>query len=436
MKCIVVLLYSLMLLYSPLIIHASPQEEYEEAYKIYIAAGASVAAYNDRIGELATRYLEQDGWRVGYYVQEQGHAGARFLVAQKESAHGEDMYILAIVGTETAEDIKLNLQVDKIYFAGATPEEFAASESKKDVPETEPKVHRGINDYLKAGPAARLRNVTGFSLSLPDLLRSNKSYTLIITGHSLGGAAATLSAARLISMGVKPEQIEVITFGAPAVGNAAFAAKFEPIINLKRVVIAGDPVTGVLQTIVGGYKQFGREITWAIPPTIDDPHKLVGYVDVAIRNYYDKRKQGATTGLESPRPISTDHAKRSQIYIAPFKNNLPSELTDDFWYMREALWDEYNKRFPGCVIATGDEASDWREKAAALDCRWIVLPEVTGLRLKQEKGTYQISIYQTIYEVKSGALVDTAIFSTGTYTVTPLEAFIHALKAIPPIPWQ
>ncbi len=47
---------------------ASPKEESDDAYKIYIAAGASVAAYNNRMGELATRYLLQDGWNIDHYI--------------------------------------------------------------------------------------------------------------------------------------------------------------------------------------------------------------------------------------------------------------------------------------------------------------------------------------------------------------------------------
>ena len=51
-------------------------------------------------------------------------------------------------------------------------------------------------------------------------LTGNPHSRMIVTGHSLGGALATLCAA------LHPD-CELVTFGAPAVGDAAFAAGFE-----------------------------------------------------------------------------------------------------------------------------------------------------------------------------------------------------------------
>ncbi|MDF2501770.1 MAG: lipase class 3 [Anaerosporomusa subterranea] len=426
MKRFLLLLLCSFMLYAPTTGHTEAKSEYETAYKLYIAAGASAAAYNDRTGALASRYLQQDGWKINHYVQDQGHPGPRFLIANKEGADGKDIYIVAIAGTETTEDIKQNLKVEKVYFAGAAPEEFVANAAKKDVPDTQPKVHRGFNELWQAGPTAKLRKVSDVSLiSLPDLLANNKDYTLYLTGHSLGGAAATLAGAGLISMGVNPEQIEVITFGAPAVGNDAFSSQYEPVLNLTRVVIDGDPVTGVLQTIAGGYTQFGREIKWTIPPTLDEPHKLVGYVDLAIKNYYDKRQQAINAGLELPiekiKPVDG-------VYIAALNNNLSGTPEKDFWYMREALWDEYRKKLPEYVIESEDNGGSWREKALAAGSRWAIVPEVSSMTLKQEKNIYHVNLTQTVYEVASGAVVDVAIYSAATYNLTPLEAFIHSLR--------
>nr|WP_249030697.1 hypothetical protein [Sporomusa acidovorans] len=146
------------------------QEDYEEAYQLYITAGASVAAYHDRIGEVVTHYLEQDGWRIDHYVQAEGYSGARFLVAQKANPAGGTTYVVAIVGTETSQDVKLDLKVDKVYFAGTNLAEFAANAAKKGLPDTVPKVHRGFYEFVQAGPAATLRNNHVPALSLLDQL--------------------------------------------------------------------------------------------------------------------------------------------------------------------------------------------------------------------------------------------------------------------------
>jgi hypothetical protein len=431
MKKLVLFLFSFTLLWYPFFVHADPREDYEEAYKLYIAAGASGAAYSDRIGELATRYLAQDGWQIDHYVQAQGHTGARFLIAKKEHPGDAPEYLIAIVGTENNKDLKTDLKVDKIYFAGSNTEEFTVNANKKDVPNTEPKVHKGFNEFIQAVPSAVLRNPRHSRLSLPDLLMADKNAKVYLTGHSLGGAAATLVGARLLSMGINPEQIEVITFGAPAVGNAAFAAKFEPILHLTRIVNAGDPVTGVLQTLVGGYQQFGREIKWTSPDTVGDPHKLVSYVDSAIKNYYDKRSQAVKAGMELSAAPATKQTDLGRVYIASLQNNLPPVLTEDFWYMHEALKDEYRKILPDYVIADTQAAPNaWREAAVASGCRWAIISEVSAFRVKQERSTYYITVTQAMYDVTTDTVVDTAIFSTGTYNLTPLEAFIHAFKGI------
>ncbi|QDR81513.1 lipase family protein [Sporomusa termitida] len=430
MRKIQLLLLSVILFWSSAIGYAGPREDYEEAHALYIAAAASVAAYHDRVGELASRYLEQEGWHIDHYVQPGSRSGARFLLAKKENEPGKNLYVLAIVGTETTDDMKINLKFDKVYFAGSTAEEFALNAANKNPPRTAPQVHKGFNEFIQSGPSAVLRNAENTPLMLPDLLHMNPNDKLYLTGHSLGGAAATLAGARLLNLGTKAKQLQVITFGAPAIGNDAFAAAYTPILPLTRVVIDGDPVTGVLQTLVGGYKQFGREIIWQKPATINDPHKITGYVDAALKNYYDKRQLARQAGVSIAEPVAKKAANPGRVYIAPMKDNLPAALADDFWYMREALMDEYRKTLPDCLITAETSTGNWREEAVAAGCQWIIVPEVTGIRLKEQKDSYLITFHQIVLDANTGAAVDAAIFSTRTYNLTPLEAFIHTFRGI------
>ncbi|MDD4600654.1 hypothetical protein SDC9_11257 [bioreactor metagenome] len=429
MKRFFIIILTFILLYTPFTGHAEPKKDYEEAYKLYIAAGASVATYSGRIGELATSYLKQNGWQITNYIQPQGRSGARFLVAKKDLDNNHPFYVLAIVGTENKADVKIDLKVDKVYFTDSNAEEFATNTQKELDSSTEPMVHKGFNEFTQSIPSAILSDAPhNTAPSLLELLMSNKNSKLYITGHSLGGAAATLTGAKLISEGINPDQIEVITFGAPAVGNKAFAAKFEPTLNLTRVVISGDMATGVLQTLVGGYQQFGREIKWDNSNTVDDPHKLIGYVDLALKNYYDKRHEAITAGVDLPTPKVSSKANHGRAYIAPLQQHMPDTLTEDLWYMREALKDEYQKTLSDCTIANKTETGDWLKKAAAAGYQWVIVPEVSAFRLKQEKNAYNIILSQTVYDVATGDVIDTGIFSTGTYNLTPLEAFIHALN--------
>lgn len=213
--------------------------------------------------------MEQDGWQIDHYVQARGHTGACYLVARKE---GIPYYILAIVGTENKADIKTDLKVDKVYFAGSNPEEFVANAAKKDITNTEPKVHKGFNEFVQAGPSSVLRNPQQVNLSLPDLLRTDKTRKLFLTGHSLGGAAAT----------------------------------------------------------------------------IRDAHQLTGYMDSALKNYYDKRHLAVAAGIKLPdRTANKQDSQLQRVYVLPLANQLPANFSAEFWYMKEVLQDVYQKNSPG-----------------------------------------------------------------------------------------
>lgn len=424
---IILLIIPIMLLMS-VAVYAEPKEDYEQAYKLYMAAGACMAAYSDRYGDLANRYLEQDGWIIDHYDQTHGNANIRFLLAKKQLQNRE-AYILAIVGTENIKDIKLDLKVDKVYFGGANLDEFEINAAKNDVPATEPKVHRGFHQFVQAGLTTKTMDDDGQAKYLTDILLAHNERKIYLVGHSLGGAAATLTGARLISMGVKPEQIEIITFGAPAVGNAAFAAKVSSMLNLTRVVISGDPVTGLLQSLVGGYKQFGREAEWDMPANTYQPHSMTEYVDLVIKNYYDKRNLAEQAAV-IPQPVTVAGAGM-RTYVAPLKNNLPAALAGEYRYMQQALWDEYRKMLPGYVLsAEPDTTGNLLKKAAAAGCERLIIPEASGYILKQERNVYYISLNQIVYDIASGSVATMADFSMATYEVTPLEALIADFRGM------
>gem|GEM_PF-3935892 len=187
MKRLLVVICSIIIWMAPGLCQAETMEDYADAHNIYIAAGACGAAYSDRIGEVANRYLEQDGWKIDRYVQTKGKDGARFLLAKKNFGDGKQTYMLAFVGTETLGDINFDLQVEKVYFAGNTLEEFTANGAKEAMPNTYPKVHRGFLEFVESGLKAKTIDADGTALSLADMLLTNKDFNVSLVGHSLGG---------------------------------------------------------------------------------------------------------------------------------------------------------------------------------------------------------------------------------------------------------
>jgi hypothetical protein len=88
--------------------------------------------------------------------------------------------------------------------------EFLVSYSKCDKCE----VHKG---FLKAE-----QEIIATMISQTKALKAKfPSYTVVVTGHSLGAALATLTALDFMDAGISP--LRMFHFGSPRVGNTAFA---------------------------------------------------------------------------------------------------------------------------------------------------------------------------------------------------------------------
>lgn len=95
--------------------------------------------------------------------------------------------------------------------------------------------------------------------------------------------------------------------------------------------------------MVGGYVQFGEEEKWKLASSVaKHPHKILAYVDAAIRNYYDKR-QSVVDNQQITIPQLKDNSEKAKVSIAKLQFNMPDELNDDFYYMQQVMDDVYRK---------------------------------------------------------------------------------------------
>jgi predicted lipase len=79
-------------------------------------------------------------------------------------------------------------------------------------------VHHGFCEYYRS--LAQL----GMPEQIVALVQKYPKYKVILTGHSLGGAAATIAAADLaLRFQIPREKLILYTYGAPRPGDAGFA---------------------------------------------------------------------------------------------------------------------------------------------------------------------------------------------------------------------
>lgn len=75
-----------------------------------------------------------------------------------------------------------------------------------------------------------------------ERLAADSSLRITLTGHSLGGAQASLIAAHLLADGVITQpKLELYTFGQPRVGDKDFAYEFDRV-SIHRSWVSSPPI--------------------------------------------------------------------------------------------------------------------------------------------------------------------------------------------------
>jgi len=112
-------------------------------------------------------------------------------------------------------------------------------------------IHQGFYEYLFGEKGSKPNKYTEVMNHVEQLLAENPSrrnYNLYITGHSLGGALATLFGFYAATTPSMPLPVTVVSVASPRVGNVAFARSFAEMesqgkIRHLRIANHKDPVT-------------------------------------------------------------------------------------------------------------------------------------------------------------------------------------------------
>ncbi len=177
----------------------------------------------------------------------------------------KEIIILVFQGSQELEDWITNISMKETHYFGKE------------------KVHQGFYDSLKIF----LRTISNKKFSTKekkmyhlnkDIDFLNENCKIILTGHSLGGAIATLAGCYFHDLGIKKENISIYTFGAPPVGDEAFSTTYEFKLNLYRVINENDIVPKLDK--ITRLRHFGEEIK--LQSNENEIHICSDYIDNLI----------------------------------------------------------------------------------------------------------------------------------------------------------
>lgn len=179
----------------------------------------------------------------------------------------------------------------------------------------------------KAGNGAEvhigfLRAVTSVFDPLLQILQAHDGMPVVITGHSLGGALATLCAKALAGKAKVEERpnpiAAVYTFGQPRIGNSVFAKNYDAVLGERtwRFVNEEDIVPRV-PGLIAGYRHAGQEVFLTSPGSglTVNPSIWVKLISDAV-GLYQEWKQGRVALL-------ADH------FVQAYQARIPRPLMEE-----------------------------------------------------------------------------------------------------------
>jgi hypothetical protein len=343
--------------------------EYNRAYWTLFSLIASSAAYAPKDG-IETVYLRSHGWEFAPNRITDGKTTVHFITGKGVMAGGKPLYVISFRGSADKKDWAADFVTGQVVYGGKTLEESekiagflpggdrerdaaeaAAEKAGASVP---PKVHKGFNSY--ADLTLRMLLTSG-SYEFLEQYRKEKDARLLLTGHSLGGAVATIVGQRLIDFGFDPDRLQVITFGAPAVGNKAFKQMYGDRLELIRVTNSEDPVPLTLQAVLRNYRQFGEEVRFRIPRTLNNMnHFLHIYLDAGLKNYYSALDASVKKGVIQKEPdeqhVAVDKPE-VLLYVESSgqeKKSRNSDVKTAMELLERFILNEYRNLFPNYIV--------------------------------------------------------------------------------------
>lgn len=432
MKLFIILIF----LYNIFIPHSyanSTRQDWENALSIYISSTMCKSSYSDRsavaLGDLKKYYsLNEKSFKL-----ETKWLDTTFSVTELYDSYKQKrVHVLVFRGSENYKDWKINLKYGKIAYRYKDAE----SELSADVPQ----VHRGFYEYTEF--VLKQKNNEGMLLT--DMLKEDTQADILVTGHSLGGAIATLYATRLLDLGIATERLSVVSFGAPPVGNTPFVQQYQNTLKLLRITSSQDLIPLALQKFVGGYKQFGEHLKFESDiREMDyyDQHNMSLYLNKSLMYFIDNLHQAIAEGVLPPLPMrqqDTEH-ELVAIYVGatPAVADLPNHE-----YMKQTIDLQMRHILPSFVFLSSLEADEHyseeygrmeelRKTAIQAGAHKVLLLQADASNIPTSKNQAIILKY-LIMETEQGAVLGTGAISSTLYSrIGILQTLLQNISQLP-----
>lgn len=397
---------------------AAQSSELDAAEIRLVCAICSMGAYSDDESYFMRSMLNERGWQIEKVSHKTNRAETKAYLVSKDNVK-----ILTIAGTESLKDVEVDFRVGRVHLN----DNITLDDKEKDLSD-KAFVHRGFRDY------ADLVLSDGLAERLKTSLEKNPNETLYITGHSLGGAVATIAAIRLTDSGVNKNRLKIITFGAPAVGSHALANIYDDKLDLTRVVMKGDVIKKSLRAL--GYVQLGKTLEYQQSLTSDHmAHKMAVYLDCAIRDYmaaggslrYDTKNKINTPIYIAPILLVKDsfHASDAELIL----NTLDDNLRNNFSNLHFA--NEQSIEIKEKTIFDGD-FDEFVDAAKIHGCKYVLIRVLRAKKIRDAPlGDRLVTLEELILDI-NGAPLSMQTSGESTENLTIFEAALAVQENLNP----
>jgi len=188
------------------------------------------------------------------------------------------------------------------------------------------KVHAGFYDYLfgktKTGTISKGEEIMG---TLSGLVQKYAGYSIIFTGHSLGGALSTLMAFRAAALNEFQDcTILNVSFASPFVGNQDFRNSFEALEQKNRIrhlrvsnendVVPLIPFMTLTSPLLMTYKHVGMNVRLYEKSLFSPDYRIFypkkGSVVTEVRNAIHSNLLGGINILSIPYHLCPEYTER------------------------------------------------------------------------------------------------------------------------------